>query len=143
MPPSVVLECGQEILEPVLQPHGFAFAARAQGKSSGGEFASGAFVRGDRRLELHFRHSLGMVTYHVGLTSVAHEHLMRAILGSAGGNEYPGYSTNPLDGFRHLRHDLQRYGAVFLSGTDAEFTELVGRAATLAEVRGFRALPNL
>jgi hypothetical protein len=142
MQPSEILERGREILEPTVQPYGFAFVAPSQGKGSGGEFASGEFVRGDRRLELHFRYSLGLVTYHVGATSVAHELLMRVLLGSAGGNAYPGYSTDPLDGFRHLQHDLLRYGAAFLNGTDAEFTELAHRAASLAKLKGFRALPN-
>ena len=30
---------------------------------------------------------------------------------------YPGFSQDPLDGFRHLSEDLKKYGADFLSGT--------------------------
>jgi len=142
MQPSEVLNRGATILEPVLRPHGFVFVERGTGKGSGGEFAWGEFVHGDRRLELHFRYSLGLVTYHVGQMSVAHEHLMRTIVGSVGGNEYPGYSTDPLDGFRHLRHDLERYGSAFLTGTNAEFSALVHQAAVLAERKGFGALPG-
>ena len=40
----------------------------------------------DRRLEIHFRHSLGLVTYHVRDLAVEHSAWMRVSLGAGGGN---------------------------------------------------------
>jgi hypothetical protein len=56
-----ILREGAAILAPVLEPHGFRFVLETEGRGSGGHFAAGAFVRGDRRLELHYRHALGLV----------------------------------------------------------------------------------
>jgi hypothetical protein len=65
---------------------------------------------------------------------------MRAVLGRRGGNHYPGFSEDPLDGFRHLRYDLERYCSEFLSGSAEAFQQVAARAATQARVTGFRAL---
>lgn len=56
--PKTILINGAKILEQVLGPHGFEFRFQSEGQSSGGLFACGQFVRGDRALELHFRYSL-------------------------------------------------------------------------------------
>src|SRR5208283_2251673 len=53
--------------------------------------------RVDRSLELHFRHSLGLVTYRVGRISLAHEDYMWAVVGQRSATHYPGFSTDPLD----------------------------------------------
>ena len=91
-----------------MESHGFVFVALASGKSSGGWSASGEFRRerdGElRRLELHFRHSLGLVSDHVDGTSLSHNDYMRALKAK---NQDPGFSHDPLDGFRHLLHDLE------------------------------------
>ncbi len=84
-----------------------------------GVFASGDFVRGDRRLELHFRHSVGLVKYHMGSHSASHEAYMREVLGGHAGNRYPGFSDDPLDGFHHLAHDLGNFASDFLIGDGA------------------------
>jgi len=42
-------------------PAGFTFHLTNNGNSSGGDFATGRFTKGTQDLELHFRHSLGMV----------------------------------------------------------------------------------
>jgi len=128
-----VLAAGRAVLEPVLAPEGFEWVPGGAGHSSGGQFASGSFVRGTRRLELHFRFSLGLVTYHVGGTSLDHESYMRVVLGGKGGNQYPGFSSDPMDGFRHLAHDLREFGQAFLSGSGEEFYGIALRAR--AEVR--------
>src|SRR5437868_689109 len=96
-PINALLE-GCKILDAVMKPHGFNFVGGLTGKGSGGYFASGEYVRGDRRLELHFRYSLGLVTYHIGELSLTHDEYMRALLGKDGGNKYPGFSDDPLDG---------------------------------------------
>lgn len=128
MNPVDVLRDGALELQSVLGPHGFEFVQIGGGPSSGGQFASGEYRRGDRRLELHVRHSLGMVTYHVGVNSLSHDQFTRAVRatsGVAGEARYPGFSDDPLDGFRHLSADLSRFGRVFASGMAEEFAALV------------------
>ena len=121
MDPSRILSRGLKLIDPVLLPLGFRWTDGRSGSSSGGDFASGEYVRSDRRLTLHFRHSLGLVTYHVGELSIDHATYMQVVLGSAGGNQYPGFSSDPLDAFRHLAHDLANYCSAFLSGSDEDF----------------------
>ena len=113
--PLQQLNAGVSILLASLQPAGFTFHLRETGKGSGGNFAWGEFVRLDRRLELHFRHSLGQVQYHVGEHSVRHEPYMRE-LGVWSDCRYPGFSDEPLQVFRDLEHDL-KFAEEFLVGS--------------------------
>jgi hypothetical protein len=112
--PEVILLSGSEILGSVLSPHHFTFEFRSAGTGSGGDFAWGEFVRTDRRLELHFRRSLGLVAYHLGRLHATHEVYMRE-LGFWGRNRYPAYSGEPMQGFINLSHDLG-HAIDFLSG---------------------------
>src|SRR4029077_9672981 len=109
-----ILQEGIEILNPILLRNGFTYVPGKSGPSSGGSYAYGAYLRGERRLELHFRHRLGLVAYHIGPDSLRHEVFMRSLLGRDGGNRFPGFSDDPIDGFRDLRHDLEIYGKDFL-----------------------------
>ena len=141
MDPVAVLHEGVAILDSVLGPLGFSFTMTGAGPSSGGPFARGRFTGGDRSLSLSVRHSLGEVVYQAaGSRDVPHEWYMQSKLGRAGGNAYPGYSDDPLDGFRHLAHDLERYCAEFLSGTDAEWCAVADAAEAVGQRRGFSAL---
>jgi hypothetical protein len=117
--PEQMLQEGVRILESVLVPAGFRFSAGPSGVGSGGRFASGVFVKGSRQLEVHFRHTLGLVTYQLGSASISHEDFMRAAQAGRS-RRYPGFSDDPLQGFRDLQYDLQQYGQVFLVGSDAE-----------------------
>ena len=94
---------------------------------------------GDRRIELHFRRILGAVVYHVGDLSLSHEAYMRAVLGLDGSNEFPHFTGDPLDGFRHLAHDLSTYCGAFLKGPPAHFREIVRRAGEQAQLRLYRS----
>jgi hypothetical protein len=116
--PVGTLALGSGLLEPLFLKHGFAYRTLDAGSSSGGPFASGEFRKDNRWLELHFRHSLGMVTYHLGSRSMSHQEYMRSVLGRAYASHYPGFSSDPIDAFRHLYLDLGEHGAVFLEGTD-------------------------
>jgi hypothetical protein len=111
-------EHGSALLAPLLLRHGFLFNVLDTGSSSGGHFASGEFKRGTRRLEFHFRHGLGMVTYHLADRSMTHQQYMRSVHGSLDASHYPGFSSDPLDAFQHLLLDLEEYGSDFLAGTD-------------------------
>lgn len=123
-----ILQAGCEILDSALLPHGFVRSPPESGPSHGGPFACTWYVRGNRRLEVHFRWSLGLVSYHLGAASLPHERYMLAKLGRGGGNQYPGFSTDPLDGFRHLRHDLEHHCSEFLSGSDEAFLRVIESA---------------
>ncbi|HSK42516.1 MAG TPA: hypothetical protein VLA83_01375 [Candidatus Binatia bacterium] len=132
------LLAGAEILAPILEPYAFVFTVKTHGQGSGGCFASGAFFRADRRLELHFRYSLGLVTYHVDQESLDHETYMR-LLGVHGMNQYPDFPSEPLESFRHLAMDLRNYCQDFVSGDGKHFHSLV---ETLAKnPRMFRGIP--
>ena len=124
--PGDLLERGIVELGGVLGPAGFEFI-RTEEAGSDGAFASGEFWRGDRRLELQVRSSLGLVRYHFGEESLSHEELVRGVRALeriTEEAEYPGFSTDPMAGFRHLRHDLDRFGAVFLRGGAKAFRAL-------------------
>ena len=138
-----VLRDGAREIEPILGPHGFQFVRTGAGSSSGGDYASGEYRRGDRRLELHVRSSLGLVKYHVGRDSLSHEDLTRAVRATAGVFEqaqYPGFSSDPLEGFRHLRDDLSQFGSVFIRGTAEEFVALVNWVRNNPRSTGLPAL---
>jgi hypothetical protein len=143
MDPTHVLELGAQELGLLLGPAGFQFAATGSGSSSGGPFASGEFRRGDRRLELHVRFSLGMVTYHVAESLLTHEELVRAakgLLAISGDPEYPGFSDDPREAFPRLRRDIERFGQCFVAGTVEEFQALRHWAQTHPKATGFAAL---
>jgi hypothetical protein len=140
MDPVELRHRGAQILEPVLKPHGFAFAPGEVGKGSGGAFAQGAFVRGNHRLDFSVRHSLGLVDYRVGVQRITHEDYMRVVAERK--NSYPGFSDDPLDGFKHLASDLKSFCAAFLMGTDAEFDALVAQAEESPRKKGLGALSN-
>jgi hypothetical protein len=120
MTSSQALERGAEILAALLGPYGFKFELTGEGKGSGGRFASGCFVKDDRKLELHFRYSLGMVSYHMGSASLGHETYMR-FLRVRDKASYPGFSKEPLSGFRDLARDLKAYCSDFLEGSGHKF----------------------
>src|SRR5215469_17249075 len=128
------LRAGVLAVAEALAPHGFTFRFRKSGNSSGGPFASGEFVRGDRRLELHVRESLGLVRYHLGSHSASHEYYMKE-LGVWPRCEYPGFPNDPLDPFVRLARDLG-FAGEFMSGdarlllraSEREKETLAGRA---------------
>lgn len=137
--PKLELKRGAEILEPTLSSAGFVFSIGSEGNSSGGSFCSGAFTKGNRRLELHVRGSLGLVAYSVGSQTMSHEDYLHA-LGIRG--EYPGFSEDIEGGFIHLRNDLVKAGATFLTGSDSDFSTLVTANEISPRPKGFRALGN-
>ena len=118
--PEAALKAGIQALDPVLKRHGFQFRFEKSGLGSGGSFAWGRYLRNDRSLELHFRFTLGLVTYHIGDASLDHEAYMRA-LGVYGLNAYPDFPNNPLESFDSLGRDLTRYCSDFLSGDGLQF----------------------
>jgi hypothetical protein len=139
--PSEILREGRAALGPVLGANGFSFKEGPAGSGSGGPFASGTFVNGNRSLEIHFRFSLGLVTYHFGGTSLDHESYMRAVLGKAGGNRYPGFSDDLLSAFKDLAYDLENFASAFLKGASKEFARCAADAEEWKKTPGFARLP--
>jgi len=66
---------------------------------------------------------------------------MRAILGTKGGSRYPGFSDEPLDGFRGLAYDLEHFGGGFLKGSFEEFGRYLIAAQDWENTPGFARLP--
>jgi hypothetical protein len=144
MRPRDVLTAGARELDKVLRFQGFAFRITDEGRGSGGLYASGEYRRSNRWLELHFRWSLGLVAYHVGSLSLAHSEYVRAVQAAAGTSTkaaYPGFSDDPLDGFRHLAYDLEQFGRVFCAGSEAEFEALHAWVVHHPRPTGLSALP--
>jgi hypothetical protein len=137
MTPREFIENGRVILDSVLLPHGFAFKEIESGKSSGGEYASGRYEKADRNLEIHFRHTLGLVTYHIGALAISHEAYMRSLLGTKAGNKYPGFSNDPLEAFSNLAFDLNSFCLDFLMGSGKEFARCVAIAQEYEKRSGF------
>jgi len=132
-----IFEKGIESLKSVLSKYGFQFYNGPSGNSSGGSFISGYFETKDRKLELHFRFSLGLVTYHFGDMSVGHEDYMKAVEAE---NKYPGFSDKPKDGFKHLSYDLENFCSAFLQGDKNRFEQIVEKARQNNEKTGFKAI---
>jgi hypothetical protein len=124
--PKAILLAGSEILGNVLTPAGFKFQFRGDGVGSGGHFAHGEFVRGNRRLEFHFRHTLGMVTYHVGEAQLGHEDYLRC-LGFYEQRHYPDFPKHPLDSFTELSRDLREFCSDFVSGDASKLLSCASR----------------
>jgi hypothetical protein len=133
---AAIFQRGLDLLNPLLLSHNFSYAAGHSGKSSNGYFASGSYSRDDRKLEIHYRHSLGLVTYHVGARSLRHEVFMRALLGPEGGNRYPGFSSEPISAFQDLQYDLKTYATDFLSGNGEVFRTCVESARAARKLSG-------
>jgi hypothetical protein len=85
MSPIDILREDCAILDPVLCTHGFEFQIGGSGRSCGGLFAFGAYLNADRKLDLRYRASLGLVVYHFGSLSLDQDSYMRVLLGPEGG----------------------------------------------------------
>ena len=134
--PRQALLAGSSILEATLAPYGFAFVLRNEGRSFAGAFASGEFVRDDRRLELHYRGSLGQVQYHAAREKATHEAYMRE-LGVWRKCKYPGFSSEFLEVFQALAHDLM-FTDDFLTGDASVLISAAARESIANAARSER-----
>jgi len=113
---------GVKILSTYFEPLGFHFKLTGTGQSSGGHFAYGQFVCGDREIELHFRWSLGLVSYKVGDTVLGHEDYIN-LLDKHGQNKYPNFSDEPIDAFKCLKSDLENLLKDFAENNAVQFRQ--------------------
>ena len=77
---------------------------------------------------------------------MSHEDLVRGIRALEAIKEegqYPGFSTDPMVGFRHLRHDIERFGAIFLRGGAKAFRALNKWVTKHPKKSGFAGLGRL
>lgn len=139
--PIEVLREGCTILDPVMSRHGFCFTDGHSGRGSGGHYASGAYVNADRKLEIHYRCSLGLVTYHFGQSCIDHESYMHVLLGDKRGSRFPGFSDDPLAAFRDLAHDIRNFAAAFLEGDFKQFESYAVAAELWKKIPGIARLP--
>jgi len=103
----MTLDAGVALLNETMVSCGFVYTPTSAGTGSGGTFAAGEFRWDYRKLELHYRYSLGLVSYHVGPLMPSHEAYMGAVIGTRWQSHYPGFSREPMDGFRNLSADLK------------------------------------
>lgn len=122
MTPEQQLLDGVKIIATYLEPLGFNFKLIGTGKSSGGHFAYGQFVCGDREIELHFRYSLGLVSYKVGNLVLGHEDYIN-LLDKHGQNKYPNFSDEPNDAFKCLKFDLENFLEDFAENNALNFRQ--------------------
>jgi hypothetical protein len=127
--PRRALENGAKLLQPLLSVDGFRFKVIEVGAGSGGEYARGQFVNGDRCLDLHFGYSLGMVSYSVSEHTLSHEDYMRS-LGVYGRHRYPGFAEDPLQAFRDLASDIEEFAQDWLLGDGKQFVRFAEELKT-------------
>ena len=113
---------GVKILSTYLEPLSFHFKFLGAGQSSGGHFAYGQFICGDREIELHFRFSLGLVTYKAGNLVLSHEHYID-LLNKHGQNKYPNFSDVKNDAFGCLKSDLENLLKDFTENNASQFRQ--------------------
>jgi hypothetical protein len=102
------------------------------GSGSGGPLAHVTWWRGRQYIETHVRGALGIVKYGCGDLRFLHQEYLRwrGVHGA-----YPGFSDDPLDGFRHLRDDLLGPAADVLTLTDEDFSRVAAGVAAMSPPR--------
>lgn len=126
--PARVLAEGSAIIAPLLEPLGYVLLPMSTATGSGGPFAVGRWVSGDRFIETHVRGALGIVNYGCRSSKVSHVNYLR-LVGQKGA--YPGFSNDPVDGFRHLAIDLAGPVRSLLECSRREFEAIVESVAGL------------
>lgn len=133
---------GVKILDPFLRKNRFRFSFNKTGSSSGGEYAFGKYSKGDKVIELHYRYSLGLVSYSINNIQLSHVDYMKLL--GVSQNHYPGFSNNPLQAFRDLLYDLENYAVDFISGPGSEFQVLAEKLRQDPGMfQGFKGLTKL
>ena len=122
--PRELLHRGRAVLDPVLCSRGFTFRLIKEGSGSGGHFAVGRYEKPGRSIELHVRFELGIVIYRLNGSELRHQQLMDCLGVMREDQAYPGFSEDPVEGFEHLRQDLEGPLRAFVDGEeDARFLE--------------------
>jgi hypothetical protein len=143
MNPECILNQGIQILDPFLNVNGFKFQAFESGKGSGGNFASGKYVKNNKIIELSYRYGLGKVRYCLDELNLYHDDYMK-LLGVYGKNHYPGFSETPSQAFTDLLYDLENFCGDFIIGEGKDFIELAIKMENNPELfKGFKSISNI
>jgi hypothetical protein len=121
----------------------FSFADGHSGLGSGGHYASGVYVNAARKIEIHYRYSLGLVTYHFGQAFTDPESYMRVLLGDKTANRYPSFSDDPLAAFRDLADNVQNLASAFLEGDFERFASYAAAAEQWKKIAGIAGIARL
>lgn len=105
---------GLLVLRAQMEPLGFVARIVGSGPSCGGPWAEGELANGSRRIELHFRHGVGLVRYHAGKLNASHTAYLAA-LSQTERARFPGFPETPLAAFENLAHDFGLIQDDFLS----------------------------
>ena len=136
---TAILDAGARVIAEVVTPYGFVWVPGPTHRGHPGDSASGSFERGDRRLELHYRWSLSIVSYHFGDSVLSHVSYMRHS-GHKADARYPGFSSDPLDAFRDVAYDLAHFCEDFLGGSGDSFRAAWTAATESPQAAGFKGL---
>ncbi|WP_157068068.1 hypothetical protein [Desulfosarcina cetonica] len=136
-----IIQKGADIMAPVFKKYGFVFSIEGEGQSSGGEFAFGSWCKGNRRLEFHYRYTLGLVNYFLGEERIGHQWYLWAVTGKKHSGSYPGNSEDPVDSFSRLKNDIEKYCDIFLQGSDNELLTVIKKGREL--YKWWESLPPL
>jgi hypothetical protein len=69
-----------------------------------------------------------------------HQELMRQT-GHGREAQYPGFSSEPLDAFRHVAHDLEKFGGDFMFGSGESIVSAKKASLEHPSIQGFGRLP--
>lgn len=81
------------------------------------EDARATFGATGRSVDLWFRYRLADVVYRVEDAEISHRSLTKRLAGDGERPAYPPFSQDPLEGFRAVIADLERWGEPVLTGT--------------------------
>jgi hypothetical protein len=137
---------GVEIIDPLLNPNRYTFEIDGVGVSSGGPFASGFYVNGNKRIGLIYRAGagLGAVIYEYYPLSISHDTLMKHLgksnMGKLGYSDFrfASFSKDKGDPFEALAYDTQNFTLPFLNGTDSEFEGILKQISSARKAKADR-----
>jgi hypothetical protein len=130
--PREQLQAGIEVLNPFLNHVGYQFQFEQDGTGSGGHYAYGRFINGDRSIELHQRWGLGIVNYQIGDLAIDHSSYL-AGLGVDRDSHYLWLRLElGIERYNGLLQDLQEFCDDFLTG-DADQWRKIAMAHAEAE----------
>ncbi len=128
-------------LNPVLNPLGYVFQMAGSGVSSGGPFAAGFYLNGERQIGLIYRATsgLGSVNYKYDQFTISHDGLMQ-YLGKLNFSKlkydpkkWSSYGDNGGNVVDAFLYDIQNYETDFLASSDEQFAKVLREVSKTAK----------
>lgn len=98
-------------------------------KGSGGFFIICRFEKGNRKINIFYRYSLGPVEYSIGENKIDHVSYMK-FLQVDEKSKYPGFTDSPEESFKNLLSDIKNYCQDFICGDGDQFQEFSRKLRT-------------